>query len=104
MPATKPAAIAAAELCSVTSARLNDIHWRDRPLLTMQLAAQIAGVSRGALYGLAQRGELKLKSLAGRTLVETASLIAMIERVEPWSPSHRAAKATAARSERSEAA
>lgn len=85
-------------------AKTSSTPWRERPLLPMQLASEVAGVSVASLYRLAAKGRVELKSLAGRTLVETASLIAMIERVEPWSPSQRAAKATAARADRSEAA
>lgn len=74
--------------------------WRERPLLSMQMASEVAGVSRGSLYRLAAEGRLQLKKLAGRTLVDTNSLIAILDNAESWTASDCNAKAVAARGER----
>ncbi len=39
-----------------------------------------------SLYRLAHDGRLKLKKLEGRTLVETKSLIAVVESANDWTP------------------
>jgi hypothetical protein len=80
------------------------IPWRDRPLHSMQDASHIAGVSKASLYRLASEGRLTLKRLAGRTLVETKSLMALVENAEDWTPATRADRARAARAERARAA
>ena len=77
--------------------------WRERPLLNMRVASEIAGVSPASLYRLANMGQISLKKLAGRTMIETGSLIAVMESAEDWSPSDRPAKALAARGERARA-
>lgn len=77
--------------------------WRDRPLLSMQVASEVAGVSRGSLYRLAAENRLQLKKLAGRTLVDTPSLIAILDSAEAWTASPCTAKAVAARGERARA-
>lgn len=78
--------------------------WQERPHLNMQAAAEIAGVSTASLYRLAHQGRLTLKKFAGRTLVTTSSLIAVLDSAEDWSPSDRPAKALAVRGERARAA
>lgn len=60
--------------------------WRDRPLLPMRTAAELAGVSRAALYKLSAHGRLKLKRLAGKTLVETESFVHLVDNADAWSP------------------
>jgi hypothetical protein len=71
--------------------------WRDRPLQTMQIASEIAGLSVAALYRAAGEDRLKLRRLEGRTLVETSSLIELIEAAASWTPSNRGAAARAKR-------
>ena len=80
------------------------IHWRERPLHSMQAASNIAGVSKASLYRFANDGRLKLKRLAGRTLVETKSLIALVDAADDWTPATRTNKACAARAARARAA
>jgi hypothetical protein len=63
----------------------------------VQNSAAVAGCSTGQIYNLARTGRLVLKKLAGRTLVDTSSLIAFIDSAEPWSPSDRNKAANAAR-------
>lgn len=80
-----------------TVAGPTEIPWRDRPHLQLQTAAEIAGVSEASLYRFASEGLLTFVRLAGRTLVETPSLLAFIARAEPWTPSERGAAARAKR-------
>lgn len=87
-------AVAKSKLQTLVSERTP---WRDRPLQTMQVASEIAGVSVAALYRAAGEGRLKLRRLEGRTLVETSSLIKFIEAAASWKPSNRGAKARASR-------
>lgn len=79
-------------------------HWREYPVQTVQSASSIAGISPASLYRFAAEGRLKLRRLAGRTLVDTQSLIALIDSAEDWTPSRRAEKARATRVERARAA
>lgn len=76
-----------------------EIHWRDRPYQQLGAASEIAQISEGALYRAEKEGELTFVRLAGRTLVETASLIAFLNRAQPWTPSDRGAAARARRVE-----
>lgn len=73
IPDTKPAAAPS-------------IGWRATALLPMAEAARIAGVSRATLYKFAHRGELQLRKLGKKTLVETASLAALIAAAPGWRP------------------
>lgn len=70
-----------------------ELPWRDRPLLTLQATAQIVGLSPSGLYKLAAGNRLKLKRLAGRTLVDTSSLIALMDTAEDWAPAARGDRA-----------
>jgi hypothetical protein len=71
--------------------------WRDRPLLQLKIASEIAGVSPASLYRFSDEGKLKLRELAGRTLVDTKSLISLIESAKDWTPRKRGGEARAAR-------
>jgi hypothetical protein len=82
----------------------NEIPWRERPLQSMQVASDIACVSKASLYRFAKEGRLTLKRLAGRTLVETTGLIELLENADEWTPSTRPEKARATRAERARAA
>ena len=92
---------AASNLASQTR---GETPWRDRPFQPLQTASEIAGVSVASLYRLAGEGKLKLRRLAGRTLVETESLIELIGSAEPWTPSDRGKAARQRRSEIARAA
>lgn len=74
-----------------------DIPWRSRPLLPMKAAASIAGISTSSIYRYAAEGRLKFRRLAGRTLVETDSLVELIESAEAWTPLTKTKAATSAR-------
>jgi hypothetical protein len=78
--------------------------WRERPLQSLQTASEIAGISVASLYRFASEGRLTFKRLAGRTLVETKSLIALVNSAEDWTPSSRTEKARETRVERARAA
>lgn len=78
--------------------------WRDRPLHTMKTAAELCGVSIASLYRFSDEGRLTLRRLGGRTLVDTKSLIALIESAENWTPYDRGKEARAKRKEIARAA
>jgi hypothetical protein len=80
------------------------IPWRERPLQTLKTASEIAGVSVSSLYRLAAEGKLRFRKLAGRTVVETPSLVALVDSAEAWTPSDRGKAARARRSEIARAA
>jgi hypothetical protein len=78
--------------------------WRDRPLHPMKSAAELCGVSIASLYRFSDEGRLVLRRLAGRTLVDTKSLIALIDSAEKWTPYDRGKEARAKRKEIARAA
>ncbi len=73
--------------------------WRERPLLPLKIASEIAGVSPASLYRFSDEGRLKLRELGGRTLVDTTSLIALIDTAKDWTPRPRGQEARAKRKE-----
>lgn len=61
--------------------------WQDLPLQTVKDTSTITGGSPGRVYALIGAGELEAIKLAGKTLVRTPSILALIERSgEPWKP------------------
>ena len=80
---------------------LHVVPWRERPLLPLQTASAIAGVSVASLYDFEKKGRLAFRRFAGRTLVESASLAALLDAAEPWKASERGAAARKSRVERS---
>jgi hypothetical protein len=77
------------------------VTWRDRPFLTVSTASELLGGSPAQLYALARQSRLTLKRLAGRTLVPTSDVIALLDTATPWAPDPRAAAARSARKEQS---
>lgn len=73
------------------------MHWRERALLPMKVAAEIIGVSIASLYRFSDEGRLVLRRLGGRTLVCTKSLIAIVDSAEKWTASDRGSEARAKR-------
>lgn len=71
--------------------------WRDRPFLQMKAASEIVGVSVASLYKFSDTGRLKLREFGGRTLVDTKSLIELIESAADWTPKNRGMEARAKR-------
>lgn len=96
-----PAAVSEVELGSERKSRADKtiLRWQETSLLPMKIASAAAGVSITSLYRFADVGKLKLRTLAGRTLVDTKSLIALIEDAADWSPTNRGAEARAKRCE-----
>jgi hypothetical protein len=75
------------------------VPWRDCPLLPLRMAGEIAGISPASLYRFADIGKLKLRRLAGRTLVDTSSLIELLSTAEAWKATERGKEARAKRKE-----
>lgn len=73
--------------------------WRETAYLSMQIGGAVVGVSVTSMYRFAEEGKLKLRTLAGRTLIDTKSLIALIDGAEDWKPTNRGAEARAKRRE-----
>ena len=74
--------------------------WRDLPLHTINDASTILCGSKSRTYGLLAEGKLEATRLAGKTLIKTPSIIALMEKeeAEPWAPDRkRVARAVAAR-------
>jgi hypothetical protein len=82
-----------------SSLKSDDISWRDRPRLTIDQTSTLLGGSKSRTYGLLASGKLEAVRLAGKTLVKTPSVIALLEKEEePWKPNReRVAKAVAGR-------
>jgi hypothetical protein len=70
----------------------------------LKVASEIAGVSPASLYRFSDEGTLKFRELAGRTLVETKSLIDFIDSAKAWAPRDRGKEARAKRKEIARAA
>jgi hypothetical protein len=73
--------------------------WRERPLLPLKVASEVIGVSVASLYRFADEGRLRLRTLAGRTLADTKSVIALADSATDWKPTNRGKEARAKRSE-----
>lgn len=73
--------------------------WRDLPLHTINDASMILCGSKSRTYALLAEGKLEAARLAGKTLVKTSSIIALLENdKEQWSPDRkRVEKAVSAR-------
>jgi hypothetical protein len=68
------------------------------------MAGEIAGISPASIYRLADEGQLSLRRLAGRTLVQTKSLVALLDKAETWTANDRGKEARAKRKEIARAA
>ncbi|MAN78360.1 MAG: hypothetical protein CML24_14530 [Rhizobiales bacterium] len=79
------------------------IDWRSAAYLPLPRASEIAGISTASLYNMNEAGRLEFKRLAGRTLVTTKSLIALLDSAEDWTPSDRGQHARRARTGRARA-
>src|SRR5215472_16353252 len=76
------------------------IHWAQRSLIPLPVAAEVLGCSVGQIYKLGHCGEVDLVNLGGRTLARTRSITRIAEQAPPWVPAqHRIAKALASRSD-----
>lgn len=59
----------------VTGKKIGDIPLEQRFGVTVQFAAQYAGVSRSSIYELLAAGDLEGRVIAGRRIVEVKSLL-----------------------------
>lgn len=75
------------------------IPWDQRPHLRMTIATDVTGLSPTTIYRLAAEGKLTLKRIAGRVVVETPGVVALVEGAEPWKPGKRGGAARARRVE-----
>ncbi len=83
-----------------TAATPAPLPWRDRPVVTVDMAADLLGCSRGNIYKRGAAGALDLLRLAGRTVVSVPSIIRLLDsaqRLEPGSRGPRGAALTRAR-------
>lgn len=92
-------------LTSVRSVALPSLtSWHERPLLPLKVASEIIGVSVASLYNFVDQGRLRFRQLGGRTLVDTKSLMALVDNAEEWTPSDRGKEARAKRKQLARAA
>jgi hypothetical protein len=80
-------------------AQTSKFSWRDLPRHTIDDTSTILCGSKSRTYALLAEGKLEAVRLAGKTLVKTASIIALVDKEEPgWTPDRkRVARAVAAR-------
>lgn len=77
----------------------SSLPWRERAFNNINVASEALGVSRTSIYRLASQGKLTLRRVAGRVVVETAGLLAIVQTAEPWTPSDHGAGGRAKRAE-----
>jgi hypothetical protein len=82
--------------------QIGKFSWRDLPLHTINDASAILCGSKSRTYGLLAEGKLEGTRLAGKTLVKTSSIIALMKEEEAktgqWAPDRkRVEKAVSAR-------
>lgn len=63
------------ERTEITGKKIGDIPLEQRFGVTVQYAAQYAGISNSSIYELLAAGELKGRVIAGRRIVEVQSLL-----------------------------
>ena len=73
------------------------ISWRVAEFQSIQRTAKILGLSRASVYALETGGKLEFRRIAGRVLVTTVSLAAVVDGAEPWAASTRGSAGRAAR-------
>ncbi len=86
-------------IASPSSALAGSTPWRERAFLSLKIAAEVSSVSIATLYRFSDAGRLKLRDFGGRTLVDTQSLIALINSAKDWTPRDRGSEARAKRKE-----
>ena len=75
------------------------IPWDQRPHLRMTVTTDVTGLSPTTIYRLAAEGKLTLRRIAGRVVVETPGVVALVQSAEPWKPGNRGGAARAKRAE-----
>lgn len=91
-------------LYTAASEQPETIPWDQRPHLRMRVTSEVTGLSPTTIYRLASEGKLTLRRIAGRVVVETPGVIALIKNAEPWKPGTRGGAARAKRAEVARAA
>ena len=67
-----------------TTANLNRTELRERVTVSVEEAGQVLGLSRGAAYNAARRGDIPTLKIGKRLIVSTAQLLAMLDaRAQP---------------------
>jgi hypothetical protein len=98
---SKPPRAARAAIVKAPQPQTSKFSWRDLPLHTINDASMILCGSKSRTYALLAEGKLEAARLAGKTLIKTASIIALMEKeekAEQWSPDRkRVEKAVSAR-------
>ena len=74
-----------------TAATPAPLPWRDRPVVTVDMAADLLGCSRGNIYKRGAAGALDLLRLAGRTVVSVPSIIRLLDSAQRRTQSLRLA-------------
>jgi hypothetical protein len=76
-----------------------DESWRTTACMPLKRAAHILGVSVASLYNLEKDKTLRFRRIAGRTVVVTRGVAALVDADEQWEPSAVGAAARARRAE-----
>jgi AcrR family transcriptional regulator len=63
--------------------------WHEFPYQSIAKSAQILGCSPAQIYAHLKSKKLRASALGGKTLIETKSLLAFLERAKPWQPNRR---------------
>lgn len=77
--------------------------WRQRAFVNLKLGGEVLGVSSTSIYRLAGQGKLILKRVAGRVVLDTTSVVALVDAAEDWSPSDRGSAGRKRRNELAQA-
>ena len=81
-----------------TSLQAVGLNWQGVPVHPVKRTSSIIGASDSQTYALLKPGELTAVTLAGKTLIRTASIIDFLAKAKPWEPDRdRVARAVAAR-------
>lgn len=62
---------------------------RSAAIATLDQGAAFLGRSRPSLYLMAERGEIELVKIGGRTMVRWAELDRVVAEAKPWAPNPR---------------
>jgi hypothetical protein len=63
--------------------------WADRPFLSIPFAAQLLGRSRAGIRAMLTDSRLRGVRVAGRTMVTTESVQALLDAAEPFQPGRK---------------
>jgi hypothetical protein len=63
--------------------------WAERPYLAIPLVAELLGRTVSGIYGMLRDGRLRGVHVAGRTMVVTESVLALLNSAIPYRPGRR---------------